>query len=235
MNKSIILRLSILFIGILLPVFFLIRGIYGSFVFTFFIPLIWQISFLGKPVSSLGLKFNSIKSSIVIGVITGLGIGFIGGNLLKALGVAGHVFTGIHKLQFNAGQFYLAFPLQKELGYRLLTTSNSVKGLFIYLMFSIFVIGLGEEFFWRGFIQTKISDRLPINTSICFTSLLFTLIHFYIFTILPVKIGICFLALIFIAGLIWGYLFKYFNNVWSSAISHGIVAFIIWKYYFFSY
>jgi hypothetical protein len=141
----------------------------------------------------------------------------------------------MHKLQFNVGQFCVAFPLQKELGYRLLTASNSTIGLFIYLIFSILVIGLGEELFWRGFIQAKISDRFPANVSIWFTAILFALIHCYIFTILPIKIGISFLALIFIVGLIWGYLFKYFNNVWSAAISHGIVAFIIWKYYFFNH
>ncbi len=117
----------------------------------------------------------------------------------------------------------------------MLTTSNSTIGLLIYLMFSIFVIGLGEEFFWRGFIQTKISDRLPVNVAIWLTAISFAFIHCYIFTILPIKAGIIFLALIFIAGLIWGYLFKYFNNVWSSAISHGVVAFVIWKYYFFSH
>ncbi len=234
-SQSAILRLCISFVLIFLPAIFLIKGIFGSFIFTFSIPIIWQVSFLGKPISSLGIKFNSIKSSIIIGVITGLSLGFIGGNLLKVLGVTRYVFTTMHKLQFNVGQFCVAFPLQKELGYRLLTASNSTIGLFIYLMFSILVIGLGEELFWRGFIQSKISDRLPVNVSIWLTAILFALIHCYIFTILPIKIGISFLALIFIVGLIWGYLFKYFNNVWSPAISHGVVAFIIWKYYFFNH
>lgn len=232
-SQGIILRLCILFVAIFLPIVLLVKGIFGSFVFTFSIPIIWQVSFLGKPISSLGIKLNSIKTSIIVGAITGLILGFIGGNLLKVLGVTGQLFTNMHKLQFNFGQFCVAFPLQQELGYQLLTNSNSAVGLFIYLMFSIFVIGLGEEFFWRGFIQSKISDRFPANASIWFTAILFALIHCYIFTILPIRTGISFLALIFIAGLIWGYLFKYFSNVWSPAISHGIAAFVIWKYYFF--
>lgn len=233
-SQNIILRLCISFVAIFLPAVLLIKGIYGSFIFTFSIPIIWQVGFLGKPISSLGIKFNSIKSSIIVGVITGLSLGFIGGSLLKVSGVTGYAFTAMHELQFNVGKFCVAFPLQKELGYRLLMASNSTIGLFIYLMFSIFVIGLGEELFWRGFIQTKISDRLSVNVSVWLTAISFALIHCYIFTILPIKIGLNFLALIFIVGLIWGYLFKYFKSVWSPAISHGIVAFIIWKYYFFN-
>lgn len=234
-NQSIILRLCVLFVAVLLPAILLIKGIYGSFLFTFSIPIIWQVSLLGRPIGSLGFKFNSIRPSIVVGVITGLSLGFIGGILLKALGATGYMFTSMHKLQFNVGQFSVAFSLQKELGYRLLTASNSTIGLCLYLMFSILIIGLGEELFWRGFIQSKLSDRLNANASIWLTAILFALIHCYIFTILPVKIGVGFLALIFMAGLVWGYLFKYFDNLWSAAISHGIVAFMIWKYYFFNH
>ena len=234
-SKSIVLRLCISLVLIILPAIFLIKGIFGSFIFTFSIALIWQIGFLGMPISSLGIKSDSIKSSMIFGLITGLGLGFIGGNLLKFLGISGYWFNGMHKLQFDIGHFSFVFPLQKELGYQLLMASNSMGGLIAYLIFSIFVIGLGEEIFWRGFIQAKISNRFPINMSIWFTAIIFTLVHCYIFTILPIRMGISFLGIIFMGGLVWGYLFKHFNNVWPSAISHGVTAFIIWKYYFFIY
>jgi len=233
-SPSIILRLCISFLAILLPVILLVKGIYGSFVFTFSIPLIWQVGFLGKPFSSLGLRTDSIKSSIIIGLVSGCILGLIGGNSLKFIGVTGYVYSNMDKLQLSIGDFNIAFPLQKELGYRLLSTSNSLVGVGLYLIFCFFLIGLGEEIFWRGFIQKKISKRLSVNLSIWITATLFALTHFYIFTILPIKLGIFFLFLIAISGVVWGYLFKYFNNIWSSVISHGITAFIIWKYYFFS-
>jgi len=232
-NPNIILRLCITFLAVLLPTVLLIKGIYGSFIFTFSIPLIWQVAFLGKPLNSLGLKVNSIRSSIFIGLVSGCILGFIGGNSLKFLGVTGYVYSHMDKLQVSIGALNIAFPLQNELGYRLLSTSNSLMGISLYLIFCFVLIGLGEEIFWRGFIQKKISDYLSANLSIWITATLFALIHFYIFTILPINLGIFFLFLIAISGVVWGYLFKHFNNVLSSAISHGITAFIIWKYYFF--
>lgn len=233
-SPSIILRSCVLFSTIILPAILLIKGIYGSFVFTFSIPLIWQVSLLGKPFSSLGLRGDSIKSSIILGLVSGCILGFVGGNLLKFIGVTGFVYSNMHKLQLSIGAFNIAFPLQNELGYRLLIASNSLAGISFYLIFCFFLIGLGEEIFWRGFIQNKISDHFSVNLSIWITAILFALIHFYIFTILPIKLGIFFLFLIAVSGVVWGYLFKYFNSIWSSVISHGITAFIIWKYYFFS-
>lgn len=233
-NPNIILRLCISFLAIFLPLILLIKGIYGSFIFTFSIPLIWQVAFLGKPLNSLGLRPNSIRSSIIIGLVSGCILGFIGGNSLKFLGVTGYVYSSMDKLQLSIGACNITFPLQKELGYRLLTTGNSLVGIGLYLTFNLFLIGLGEEIFWRGFIQKEISGYLSANLSILITAILFALIHFYIFTIVPIELGIIFLFLIAISGAVWGYLFKHFNNVWSSAISHGIAAFIIWKYYFFS-
>lgn len=213
-SQSIAVRFCISIAAILLPVFLLINGVFGSFLFTFSIPIIWQVCFLGKPIRSLGLRPNSIISSIIIGVISGLSLGFIGGHLLRSQGLSGQIFSSAHKLQFNLWGFHIAFPLQNELGYRLLTANSSAIGIFVYLAFCIFLIGLGEELFWRGFIQSKISSFFHKNMSIYITAILFALIHFYIFTILPIKPGVIFLVIIFIAGLIWGYLFKYFNNIW---------------------
>ncbi|MDP2923704.1 MAG: CPBP family intramembrane metalloprotease [Candidatus Omnitrophota bacterium] len=233
-ETAIILRLCISVIVIVIPIAFLSKEIYGSFIFTFSIPIIWQIGFLGKSIDSLGLRINFLKSSILAGVVSGCLFGFLGGSLLKYLGITGHFYSNAHKLQFSIGDFNMAFLLQKELGYRLLNMSNSAVGICIYFLFCIFIIGLGEEIFWRGFIQKKLSGYFSPNKAIWFTAILFSLMHFYVFTILPVKTGISFLLLITLVGWIWGYLFTRFDNIWSSAISHGIVAFIIWKYYFFN-
>ncbi|MDD5422730.1 MAG: type II CAAX endopeptidase family protein [Candidatus Omnitrophica bacterium] len=227
--KNQTLRVLTSFAAIIIPVLLLFKGIYGSFIFTFSIPLLWQLGFLGKPISSLGVKPDKIKASILIGVITGCLLGFSGGIILKSLGITGYIYNSLHKMQFSN----MSFPLQKEVGYRLLTISDNTTGLCLYLIFSLFIIGFGEELFWRGFIQQKISGRTSADIAIWITAILFSAIHFYIFAILPIKAGIIFLLLIAFAGIVWGYLLKYFGNIWSSAISHGITAFIIWKYYFF--
>lgn len=233
-TSNIFFRFFISLLVIILPVVFLIKGIYGSFIFTFSIPVLWQIGCQGKPFNTLGTGLNFIKSSIIIGVATGFILGFLGGNLLKFLGITGYAYGNLHKLQFSLGPFNTVFLLEKELGYRLLNMSNTSVGVCVYLLFCIFVIGLGEEIFWRGFLLKKISNYSSMDAAIWFSAALFASAHFYIFAILPVNMGIYFLVLIAISGACWGYLFKHFNNVWSAAISHGIVAFIIWKYYFFS-
>jgi membrane protease YdiL (CAAX protease family) len=228
-------RLWISIVALIIPILLLSKGIYGSFIFTFSIPIIWQVGFLGKSIDSLGLKIHSITSSILAGIVSGCLVGFFGGSLLKYLGITGYFYNAAHKLQVSVGSFNIAFPLQKEFGYRLLNISNSAVGVCIYFLFCILVIGLGEEIFWRGFVQKKLSSYLSPHKSIWVAAILFAMIHFYIFIILPIKTGISFLVLIALVGGIWGYLFKYFDNIWSSAVSHGVVAFIIWKYYFFSH
>ena len=233
MNYSPLLRVCISLMAIILPIFSLYKGIYGSFIFTFSIPIVWQVGFRGRPFESLGLKAHSIKSSIITGLLTGCLLGIVGGAALKMFGLTGLLFTSADKLQFSFGSLTIAFPLQKEVGYRLLSMSNVLVGTCLFFVFCIIAIGLGEEIFWRGFIQKKISDYLPTNIAIWLTAILFSMIHFYIFTIIPLKTGIAFLVLIAITGGVWGYLFKHFGNIGSVVVSHGIAAFIIWKYYFF--
>lgn len=227
-------RILISVTAIVAPALLLIKGIYGSFIFTFSIPLVWDVGFRGKPISSLGVEIRSIRASIVMGVVTGCILAFVGGTLLKFFGITGYFFTEAHTVRLSFGIFNVSFPLQKEAGYRLLNLNNVALGTSLFLLFCVCVIGVGEEIFWRGFIQKKIAKYLPAHAAVWVTAFFFSTIHFYIFTIIPVKAGISFLVLILFAGAVWGYLARYFGNIWSCALSHGIVAFVIWKYYFFS-
>lgn len=218
-----------------LPAILLFKGIYGSFIFTFSIPLIWQIGVRGERFGSLGLKLNSVKPSIIAGIVSGFILGITGGFGLKILGLTGRFFTSADKLQFSVGTLTVTFSLQHEAGYRLLSMSNVAASTWLFFVFCFIAIGLGEEIFWRGFIQKKISGYLPVNISILITAILFSLIHFYILTVVPIKEGVSFLALIAFAGCVWGYLFKRSGTIWSAAASHGLAAFIIWKYFFFAH
>lgn len=232
-SPKVIFRLSLVLALIILPAVSLINGVFGSFLFTFSIPLIWQVGLRGESLDSLGLKARSIASLIIRGAFTGCIIGYLGGTLLWLFGLTGYSFSEAHKLLFTIGPLKAVFPLQQELGYRLLKLSDSPGGIAAYLIFSIFVIGLGEELFWRGFIQKKISHYCVVESAIWITAVLFALAHFYVFTILPFDEGVYFLVLAAIGGAVWGYSFKYYNTIWPCAISHGVASFIIWRYYFF--
>jgi len=182
----------------------------------------------------LGLQKRLLAQSIPTGIISGVLLGLLGGNILRLFALTGYSFVQTNTLRLSIGKFEIIFPLIKELGYHLLTRSNDLKGLLLYLIFSIFVIGLGEEIFWRGFVQRKISDRVTKSLSILITSALFALTHFYVLAILPINKGIILFVLIGAVGTIWGYLFEKTGNIWSVALSHGIVAFVIWRYFFFA-
>lgn len=226
-------RFFIALASIFIPLILLIKGIYGSFLFSFSIPLIWQVVYLKKPVSSLGLRTRSLGVSIISGVISGCIIGLLAGKALQFLGLTGYSHINADNMQFGIGVFKVKFSIARELGYQILTASRSFKGLILYFLFSILVIGLGEEIFWRGFIQRKIAKWTTRSSAIWMTAIIFALFHSYIFMLIPVNKGIIFLVFIGIGGAIWGYLYEKIGNIWSVAISHGIVAAIIWKYYFF--
>jgi len=225
-------RYTITSMSIIIPCILLIKGIYGSFLFCFSIPLLWQVAYLDKPVSSLGLRMKSLAACISIGGLSGVFLGLIGGKLLQFLGLANYSLADSQSIGFGIGTLKIEFSLAKELGYQLLSKSNNFRGLLLYVLFSILVIGLGEEIFWRGFIQRKIADRITKSAAILITAILFSFIHFYIFIIIPVDKSIILLMLIGVAGLTWGYIYEKTENIWSVAISHGIAAVIIWKHFF---
>jgi membrane protease YdiL (CAAX protease family) len=181
-KSNIYLRLCIVLLSVIFPIIFLIYGVYGSFIFTFSIPLIWQVGIQGMSFNSLGLRRSSIGPMVVVGGLTGCLLGVAGGVSLRLLGITGRSFSDLQALRLALGPWSVSFPLHNELGYQLLGVSNSVAGLCVYLAFSIFVIGLGEELFWRGFIQQKISRYLSVRGRFLLRA---SYSHLFIFMFLP--------------------------------------------------
>ena len=68
-----------------MPLVLLVFGVYGSFSFSFSIPIIWQVGILGQGVTSLGLTRRSFWKSVLAGVLSGVILAFLGGYFLKAL------------------------------------------------------------------------------------------------------------------------------------------------------
>jgi membrane protease YdiL (CAAX protease family) len=226
-------RLAVSAAAVVLPLILLAFGVYSSFSFTFSVPLVWQVGVLGKGISSVGLKRKAFWPSIAAGALTGVILALAGGFLLKYLGMTGYPIQRLHELNSILSSHGLKISFHGEVGYKLLTAGESLKETFLYLLFSIFLIGLGEEIFWRGFIQRKISNALPKNFSIWITAAVYGLVHVYIFFFMPLLDGCIFVGLIVLAGAFWGYLYERFDNIWGAAFSHGVVAFIIWKYFIF--
>lgn len=215
------------------PLILLSFGVYGTFSFTFSVPLFWQVGLLGKDMGSVGLKRKSFLPSAASGILTGLIIAFCGGFILKVLGMTGYSMDKVNEINSFLSSLPVKLTFQGETGYKLLSMGDRLKGALTYLGYCLFLVGLGEEIFWRGFIQKKISKKLSKHPSIWITAVIYGLVHSYIFIVVPIRDGFIFLGLIALAGAFWGYLYERFNNVWGPALSHGIVAFIVWKYFVF--
>ena len=226
------MRIIIIFAAVGLPLFLLSRDIYGSFLFTIPAVLLWQIGVRNRPLSCLGTGRPSL-SSLAIGLASGLALGLACGQLLRLLGITGYTLGSSHAWEYSLGKITIVLPIGRELGYRLLVGSTTLKGIFLYLLFCLVAVGFGEELFWRGFLQERFTAYLPARAALLITALLFSLSHFYIITITPLAAGLSFLLLIAAAGFIWGYMYFYFGTIWPGVLSHALCAFIIWKYYFF--
>lgn len=79
----------------------------------------------------------------------------------------------------------------------------------------IFIIVIGEELFWRGFVQQHIKNWTSSNIAVIITSILFSL---------SVAISGFWPGIVaaFIAGLVWGFLYEWKKSMPLIIVSHEI-------------
>ncbi len=77
----------------------------------------------------------------------------------------------------------------------------------------LLITSLGEEIFWRGYIQRALTNKF--KNGIIFTSIIYSLIH------IPTQnFPLIFAALV--AGLYWGFLYEKTGSLWLVISSHFI-------------
>jgi membrane protease YdiL (CAAX protease family) len=211
-------------LAVLVPLVFLYFNIYGSYLWTFPLVVVWHFGIRRAPVHELGLTRSRLGTSIVVGVLSGVALGTACGFIIQSMSLGGvphdDPTIGGHSFAPSTG-FYLA------------VRSDTLFLLIIYFLYYIVFVGLGEELVWRGTVQQEITKRSNKHAAILITGLTFGVIHIFLLIVLPVWQGIVMMALIAIGGVIWGYLFDTLKSIWAIAISHGITSAIIWKYFFF--
>jgi uncharacterized protein len=88
----------------------------------------------------------------------------------------------------------------------------------------LFIIGPGEEIFWRGYVQRTLAARYGLLTGLMLTTCIYTLIH------LPAGNPVLLVAA-FTGGLFWGVLFQIGRGVIPCLISHAlwdVMIFVVW-------
>ena len=90
-------------------------------------------------------------------------------------------------------------------------TSPSVIALLL-----LCIIGPGEELFWRGFIQRRLSQRWSPNVGFLLATLAYTLIHVASLNFMLVMAAM-------VCGILWGGLFRLFPKHFTAiVISHAL-------------
>lgn len=79
-----------------------------------------------------------------------------------------------------------------------------------------------EEFVFRGFILTKIAELIPFPYANLTTSILFVAIHFPGWLIWGGGISLIPTLSIFAVSIIWGYLYKQTQTIWSPILAHSL-------------
>lgn len=213
---GIIIVLVLIFIAVL-------TKIYGGYLFTFTIPILYDVIIRNRKFDSIGLSVRIIRTSLIWGVVSGIVLALLFAIFFTLLSVQRIKFFSI-----SPSMIISEFMIVTADTY-LLKKSVSTMGLIFYILYVLFAIGLGEEIFWRGFIQKKINKRFSRKKAILITTAFFVLVHIYFLACTPLITGLLLLFSIGIASIVWGYLSFYCNNIYGSALSHAIVAFVVWR------
>lgn len=203
--------------------------LFSGHVFFFLIPFAWVILLKNQRISALGISSKNAILSITIGIFSGIILGFLAITIFRIMALPKIRLSAVPTYDIVERGFCVISPLLNTASRYLLAKSTSADGVINYFLYNLFMVGLGEEIFWRGFIQKYILRSFSALRAIAITTVLFTIIHLYVLTLVPFRAGIIFLLMIAASGAIWGYLSFRLGNVWVSAISHGITAFVVWR------
>ncbi len=93
----------------------------------------------------------------------------------------------------------------------------------ILMLILLFIIGPGEELFWRGFVQRTLMIRLGTWKGFWFTLVLYTAIH------LP-AMNLPLLGAAAVAGAFWGLMYIKLRHIGPGLVSHAVwdAAVFVW-------
>jgi uncharacterized protein len=82
-------------------------------------------------------------------------------------------------------------------------------------MLMLVLIGPGEELFWRGFLQRKLSSKTGKWTGFIIALLLYTGVHIFTGNFMLIMAA-------FICGLFWGWMYLKYNSMLINVVSHTV-------------
>ncbi len=125
----------------------------------------------------------------------------------------------------SAGALYTVFWVGDKASRCLLAgAAGDISGVYAFkgqasalriVLLMIFVIGPGEEFFWRGFLQRRLEGLAGKHSGWLLGAAVYTAIHIASGNpMLILAAGVC--------GLFWGWLYSRYHSMVLNAVSHTI-------------
>ena len=179
--------------------------------------VLWFVMFF----PSLGLELNFWAVMTVASLmLTTLAIVFGGWpqlrpdwrELLLGAGIA-VVLWGVFWLGDKCSQLLFDFARpQVDMIYGIKSaTSPSLIGLLL-----LFIIGPGEEIFWRGYVQRRLSERWSPNVGFLVATAAYTLIHLSSLNFMLIMAAL-------VCGIAWGGLYRLFPKHFTAiVVSHAL-------------
>lgn len=146
------------------------------------------------------ISFKNIKlRHILIGIISAI--------ILYFVFYAGNIISG-YLFPFKDAQISSVY-------------SNRAQGNSLLIgTLLLFVIGPGEEIYWRGFIQNSLTKKFGENKGYIFATLLYAGVHIITFNFMLVIAAL-------VCGIYWGWIYKKEKSLVPIIISHAIWDFTV--------
>jgi len=177
--------------------------------------ILWYVMFVIKPINFWVEMSISIVILVIVALLSGDSlpqfkkiklrhfiIGIVSAVVLYFIFYLGNIISG-YLFPFKDAQILSVY-------------SNRSQGNLVWIgILLLFIIGPGEEFFWRGFIQTTYSKRYGENKGYIIAALLYAGVH-----IITGNFMLIIAALV--CGLYWGWLYKKEKSLVPVIISHAL-------------
>lgn len=93
----------------------------------------------------------------------------------------------------------------------------TLYGTILFYLFYVFISSPSQEFIYRGFLFELFSGiELGKAQKIIFSSILYSFVHI-------IYLDLATLVVTFMMGLIWGYSYNKFHNIFSVSLSHSMI------------
>ncbi len=177
--------------------------------------ILWYIMFVIKPMNFWIEMSLSISILVILGLLKKNDLFKFDKIQLRHI-VVGVVSAIILYFVFYAGNIVSGWIFPFKDAQILSVYSNKTQSNPILIgMLLLFIIGPGEEIFWRGFIQNTLVAKLGENKGYIFAVLLYAGVHITTGNIMLVIAAL-------VCGLFWGWLYKRERSLIPIIISHAL-------------